>query len=35
MDGKSHVKIDPVPEAFREAALSAEDGCPVNAISHE
>jgi len=34
-DDKSHVKLDPVPEELREAALSAEDGCPASAISHE
>lgn len=35
VDDKSHVKLDPVPEEYREAALSAEDGCPADAISHE
>jgi len=29
------VKLDPVPEEFQESALEAEDGCPVQAISHE
>jgi len=34
-EDKSHVKLDPVPEEHVEAALAAEDGCPVGAISHE
>jgi len=34
VDGKSRVKLSPVPEAHREDALQAEDGCPVGAISH-
>ena len=33
-DNKSHVKIDPVPEAFLESALKAEANCPAEAISH-
>ena len=35
IDDKSQVKLDPVPEEFQESALEAEDGCPVEAISHE
>ncbi len=35
VDEKSSVKINPVPEEFQEQALSAEDGCPAGAISHE
>lgn len=35
VDEKSSVKLDPVPENYQENALSAEDGCPVGAISHE
>ncbi len=35
VDDKSQVKLDPGPEEHREAALSAEDGCPESAISHE
>jgi len=31
----SRVKLDPVPAEFEECALSAEEGCPVQAISHE
>ncbi|MDF7808903.1 ferredoxin [Pontiellaceae bacterium B12219] len=31
----SVVKLDPVPAELEEAALSAEEGCPVDAISHE
>lgn len=34
-DGTSHVKLDPVPEAFQASALKAEANCPANAISHE
>lgn len=34
LDGKSNVKIDPVPDEYQECASSAEDGCPVGAISH-
>lgn len=30
----STVKLDPVPENLQEAALEAEQGCPVDAISH-
>jgi len=32
---KAQVKLDPVPEEFTEAALSAEEACPVDAISHQ
>ena len=32
---KSQVILDPVPEELQESALQAEDGCPVDAISHE
>ena len=35
VDDKSQVKLDPVPKELEEAALSAESGCPVGAISHE
>ncbi len=35
LDGKSNVKINPVPDEYQEDAISAEDGCPVGAISHE
>jgi len=35
VDDQSSVKLDPVPEEHQDAALSAEDGCPVEAISHE
>jgi len=34
VDGKSHVKLNPVPEAYRGDALQAEEGCPVGAIAH-
>jgi len=34
VDEKSQVKLSPVPEEFQAVALSAEDGCPVQAISH-
>jgi ferredoxin len=34
-DDKSHVILDPVPEELQEDALTAEEGCPVGAISHE
>lgn len=33
-DDLSKVKLDPVPEALQESALEAEEGCPVDAISH-
>lgn len=32
-DGKSHVKVDSVPENLEDKALEAVDGCPVQAIS--
>ncbi len=32
LDGKSNIRVDPVSD--EECALSAEDGCPVGAISH-
>ena len=36
LDGdKSQVKIDSVPEELKVCAMDAEDGCPVQAISHE
>ena len=35
VDDKSSVKLDPVPDETQAGALSAEDGCPVGAISHE
>ena len=35
VDDKSQVKLNPVPEEFQASALAAEDGCPVQAISHE
>ncbi|MGQ1911009.1 ferredoxin [Marinifilum sp. RC60d5] len=34
-DGKSHVKINPVPSDCEDCALEAENECPVEAISHE
>lgn len=34
-DDKSNVILDPVPEELQASALEAEDGCPVEAISHE
>ena len=34
VDDKSQVKLNPVPEEFKESALDAENGCPVEAISH-
>jgi len=34
VDDKSQVKLDPVPEKFQADALSAENDCPVEAISH-
>ena len=33
-DQTSQVKIDPVPEELQKSALSAEENCPVQAISH-
>jgi len=35
VDDKSQVRVDPVPEELQASALSAEDGCPVQAISHQ
>jgi len=35
VDDKSQVKLEPVPEEFQEYSLEAEEGCPVEAISHE
>ncbi len=32
--GTSEVKLDPVPEALQASARRAEEGCPVDAISH-
>jgi ferredoxin len=34
-DDISQVKLNPVPEALQESALEAEEGCPVDAISHQ
>ena len=34
-NNKSQVILNPVPDAHQVAALDAEDGCPVDAISHE
>lgn len=34
-DDKSQVKVTPVPAEFEACALEAEEGCPVQAISHE
>ena len=34
VDDHSTVKVDDVPEALQAAALEAEEGCPVDAISH-
>ena len=30
----SQVKLDSVPEDLQQSALDAEEGCPVDAISH-
>ena len=35
IDDKSQVKLNPVPEELQENALDAENGCPVDAISHK
>ena len=32
-DGKSHVKVDTVPENLEDKVMEAVDGCPVQAIS--
>jgi ferredoxin len=34
-DDTSTVKLDSVPEELQASALEAEEGCPVDAISHE
>ncbi len=34
-DGTSRVMIDPVPLELQKSALSAEENCPVCAISHQ
>lgn len=34
-DDKARVILDPVPEENQTDALSAEEACPVQAISHE
>ena len=34
VEEKSQVKLSPAPEERQDAALSAQDGCPVQAISH-
>jgi ferredoxin len=34
VDDVSTVKVDEVPAELQEAALEAEEGCPVEAISH-
>ncbi len=34
VDDKSNVKLHPVTEAFQDDALTAENVCPVEAISH-
>jgi ferredoxin len=33
-DDTSRVKLDSVPEDLQASALEAEEGCPVDAISH-
>ena len=35
VDDKSQVKVAPVPAESEACALEAEEGCPVQAISHE
>jgi len=35
VEDKSTVILNPVPEELKKCALAAEDGCPVEAISHE
>lgn len=35
VDEFSSVKLDEVPEELQASALEAEEGCPVEAISHE
>jgi len=34
-DAKAHVIKDPVPTDMEDDAISAEEACPVDAISHE
>lgn len=34
-DGKSHIKVNTVPNEYKKCALEAEGECPVEAISHE
>ena len=34
VDEFSAVKLDPIPEELVASALEAEEGCPVDAISH-
>jgi len=34
-DGKSHVKVNPIPEEFEKCTLEAEKECPVGAITYE
>ena len=34
VDDYSIVKVDDVPAELQESALEAEEGCPVDAISH-
>lgn len=33
IDGLSNVRVDPIPDEYQECAISAEDGCPVGAIT--
>ena len=33
-DDLSRVKLDSVPQELQDSALEAENGCPVDAISH-
>ena len=35
VDGRSRVKLHPVPAIHQERALRAEEQCPVSAISHD
>jgi ferredoxin len=35
VDEFSSVKLDPIPKELEASALEAEEGCPVDAISHE
>ena len=34
-DGKAHVIANPAPDNSQDDALSAEESCPVGAITHE